>query len=121
MVYTSSYFNIPAINNYVKVSISVSKPKGLPYAVGHWRTVAPDWPTILKPYKKGSIDDAEYTRRYLRQLNDSKTKIVDWYRDLTARYKNVVLLCWCKKGNFCHRRLLAEWLEKQGFDKIEEL
>lgn len=117
MIYTSNYFN-PKTNNYRKISISVSTPKGYGYDF-LWKTVAPDWFELLKPYKEGIIDDEEYTRRYLIQLNGKKEQIIQEYKELLK--ENSVLLCWCKKGNFCHRRILARWLEEQGFDEIKEL
>lgn len=35
--------------------------------------------------------------------------------------KDVVLLCHEKEGDFCHRRLVAEWLEKELNIKVKEL
>lgn len=32
-----------------------------------------------------------------------------------------VLLCWEKSGAFCHRRLVAEWLEDAVGEKVQEL
>lgn len=85
--------------------------------------VAPDWKNLLGPHKNGLIDDNEYTRRYIALLDKNKTKILNQYRAIRKRFDgcNIVLLCWCKKGNFCHRRLLAEWLERNGKERIEEL
>ncbi len=34
--------------------------------------------------------------------------------DLQALGKDVVLLCFEKPGDFCHRHLIAEWLNKHG-------
>lgn len=120
MIYTSSYFNND-IKEMTKVRISVSQPKGIGYDTIPWLTVAPDWYTLLKPYKDGVIDDNEYTKRYLKQLEGNKQKIVSEYKTLLNRYGSFVMLCWCKKGNFCHRRLLAEWLKEQGFEEVKEL
>lgn len=119
MVYTSNYFN-KKIKDLVKVNISVSIPKGISVDE-RWKTVAPDWFTLLKPYKDGEIDDDEYTKRYLRQLEEKKFEVITEFRELTQKHDDIVLLCWCKKGNFCHRRILANWLEEQGFDEIPEL
>ncbi len=119
MIYTSNYFN-KNLSGKTVIRISVSAPKGITYT-DSWLTVAPDWNTLLKPYKDGAIDNREYTKRYLKQLNDNKTKVINEYRIIKNKYKDAVLVCWCKKGNFCHRRILANWLEEQGFDKIEEL
>jgi len=32
-----------------------------------------------------------------------------------------ILLCWEKSGDFCHRRLVAEWLEKELNVKVNEI
>lgn len=119
MIYTSNYFN-PITLGCTRVSISVSRPDGYK-SLPIWRTVAPDWDTILKPYKDGVIGDAEYTRRYLQQLNSHRDRIIVEARSYMNSPGDVVLLCWCRKGNFCHRRLLADWLKNNGFDEIKEL
>lgn len=111
MVFTSNFFN-PGIRDMVKVRISMSAPKGAKYDE-FWPDVAPGWFDLLKPYKDGVINDAEYTRKYLKILETNRTKILDNFRELLRKYpeRDIVLLCWCKKGNFCHRRLLAAWLK----------
>lgn len=106
----------------IKVRISLTKPKNS-QTDDTWLSVAPGWKDLLGPYKRGEIDDEEYTRRYMNQLERGKAKILREYRALTEKHhgRDIVLLCWCKKGNFCHRRLLAAWLKKQGFSEIKEL
>lgn len=120
MVFTSNYANRNINPGIVKIRISVSAPAGV-VTDDEWLSVAPNWYSLLKPYKDGVIDDTEYTRRYLKQLEYNKEKILAQYRNLLAKHKDFVLLCWCGKGKFCHRRLLADWLHKQGFDEIQEL
>lgn len=120
MVYTSNYSNRKIPRHFIKVRISVSVPPGVKPDT-EWMTVAPDYETLLRPYKEGLIGNAEYTRRYLAQLDRNRERIVEEFRRLTAAHGTVVLQCWCGKGRFCHRRLLAAWLRKQGFDEIPEL
>lgn len=31
-----------------------------------------------------------------------------------------IMLCYCKKGNFCHRNILREWINENGIE-CEEL
>ena len=58
----------------------------------------------------------EYTRLYrsnvLAKLNPQKV-----YEELDG----AVLLCWEKSGSFCHRRLVANWLEKSVGQPVPEL
>ena len=62
----------------------------------------------------GKFED--YTRAYqenvLRTLNPLKV-----YEELDG----AVLLCWEKAGSFCHRRLVADWLENAVGQSVPEL
>lgn len=64
----------------------------------------PKWP-FLKKYKEDGNKEA-YTKEYynliLNKLNPEKV-----YDDL----QDYVLLCYEKPGDFCHRRLVANWIE----------
>ncbi|QTO40593.1 DUF488 family protein [Desulfovibrio desulfuricans] len=64
---------------------------------------------ILSDYKKKSITWNDYERLYLDLLNS---------RDIISNfspneYMNACLLCSEPLPNFCHRRLLAEFLQKK--------
>ena len=64
--------------------------------------------------KQGRITRDEYIQRYREQLNKLDAKEV--YEIL----KDKVLLCWEKPGEFCHRRLVAKWIqEKLGIEVPE--
>ncbi|MFA4971901.1 MAG: hypothetical protein WC683_04760 [bacterium] len=67
-------------------------------------------------YRHGDIDQAEYTVRYLQQLAQLDAKQV--YRDLGD---GAIMLCWEKPGKFCHRRLAAEWLERELGIEVPEV
>ena len=119
MIYTSNYFN-KATEQYTRVRISASAPTGATYEET-WLTVAPDWRTLLKPYKEGQLTDDEYTGIYLAKLEAQKEIVINELQALLTKHKDIVLLCWCGKNKFCHRRLLADWLTKQGFGPIQEI
>lgn len=55
----------------------------------------------------------EYNRNVLKNLDPAKTLL-----ELGAK---AILLCWEKPGQDCHRRLVAEWLEKNLKIKVPEL
>ncbi len=57
----------------------------------------------------------EYTKQYTEQ-------ILSWLdpQKVYEELDDCVLLCWEKSGSFCHRRLVAEWLEKGTGNKVKE-
>lgn len=64
---------------------------------------------LLKDYKNGNITEEEYTRifnRYLSTLN-----VDNCYKT----FNNCVLVCYEKYG-FCHRHLIREWLNRNGYE-----
>jgi hypothetical protein len=56
---------------------------------------------------------AEYNRNILGKLDPAKV-----FADLG---QFAILLCWEKTGEDCHRRLVAEWLERSLNIKVPEL
>ncbi len=58
----------------------------------------------------------EYTRLYQSEIL-SKLDPLKVYEELDG----AVLLCWEKAGSFCHRRLVAEWIESATGEKVLEL
>lgn len=85
------------------VNIAMKPPQG--FAGPSYPALFPKW-SFLKKYKEDG-NEADYAREYhaqvLGKLDPQKV-----YDDL----KDATLLCWERSGEFCHRRLAAEWLEK---------
>ena len=81
---------------------------------------------LLQKHKSNSITNEEYTSVYHNQLlkleNDGYiTKFVKALSTLQEFKGDVVLLCYEKKGDFCHRHLLAEYLNNNHNTNIREL
>ena len=74
----------------------------------------PSWDMIVE-YKKNG-DKQAYTRAYYKQVLDKLNPDKVW-----ADLKDNTLLCWEKSGEFCHRRLVAAWLNEKLGEKIEEV
>lgn len=74
--------------------------------------VAPSWDIVLG-HKKGKYTDEQYTEQYLAMLDMSMHLYPDQWIALLRRRK-VVLVCFCGRECFCHRHILAMWLEKLG-------
>lgn len=103
MIYTSYFGNW---RNFPKdmeiVSIARVPPKG--FKGRTYDRLAPS-PQLLEQYKTKLIDSTFFTKvfnSYLATLN--KTDILNELGD------NVILCCYEKKGDFCHRNLVGSWL-----------
>ena len=119
MIYTSYYGNhrnFPKNSLYIQISTS-SPDRFIPSFF--IKAVFPDWNTMVKPYKEGLINEAEYTKRYRKKLDSNKGEILKTMKAFdSSRFKEraTIMLCYCKKGNFCHRNILREWLNENGID-----
>ncbi|MCC8107240.1 MAG: DUF488 domain-containing protein [Clostridiales bacterium] len=72
---------------------------------------------ILQGYKKGEISWEEYEPRYLSLLRDRGAE--ENFRRHYNSYSKVLLLCSEPGPERCHRRLLAEYLQKiYGYQTI---
>ena len=81
---------------------------------------------LLQKYKSNSITIVEYTSVYNNQLlkleNDGYiAKFVKALSTLQELHGDVVLLCYEKRSDFCHRHLLAEYLNNNHNTNIREL
>lgn len=58
-------------------------------------------------HKYKGMSDAAYIAGYKALLRQRWPQIVAWCRSLTAT-EDVTLLCYCREGEFCHRRIMAK-------------
>ena len=114
-IYTSYYSKAAKLNenDFVFIQISLSSPKWFPHNLVKFLSLAPTW-DLLNSYKDGEIKSEEqYDKKYYEILNslnkEEVIKKLNWIKEKTN--KNVVLLCWEKDKNECHRSLLANWLD----------
>ena len=112
------------MKKYVKADLV---PVSIAYLTPVWYTgetcfeLAPDR-KLLKGYKAGEISQEEYTKQYNAFL-----KTVNWGEAIEKLYtisdkhscKDLVLCCYEKPDDFCHRHLLAEYLTKHGMNVQE--
>lgn len=113
MIYTS-YFsnwrNFP--KNFKTVSISRFNQKWIKVDY-HETKLAPSADLLLK-YKNNEISEEEYDLIYLEELKKLNPN------EIAKEYDNSIFLCYEKKGEFCHRNILSNWLKENNI-KIEEL
>lgn len=66
---------------------------------------------ILDNYKKNVICWSEYEVEYKKLIK--RIKVSDIFKEKYEKYEKVLLLCSEPTPEYCHRRLLAEYLEKE--------
>ena len=115
MYYTSYYGNMNKIDRtkYVLASISFQKPDFCDKNVLDCSFLGP-WKDLLYGYKNGTISKKEYADQYLDNLKRLWPGLSNWF--LINAPKDIVFLCYEKPSEFCHRHLLAQFLEEQGFE-----
>jgi uncharacterized protein (DUF488 family) len=79
--------------------------------------LAPTW-SLVNGLKSGEISKEKYTSVYKNMLEFFDAEQLA--KDLESEGSDVVLLCFEKRGEFCHRHLVSEWLNKNNI-KCEEL
>jgi hypothetical protein len=95
------------------VRVSASAPKF--YNGMSFPQLYPPW-SIIKAVKNGDIDKAEYKRLYLQHISHIDPQFV--YDELPD---GAILLCYEKDSTYCHRRIIAEWLENELGITIDEI
>lgn len=137
MIYTSYYAMIKKFpSNVIPISIAGIAPKG--YKGLQYKKLAPKYSFFSK--WKENHDNEYYIKNYnelvLKDL-DPASVVADLYSMLPDPAKtflknesgdapwtnddcHIALVCYEKSGDFCHRHLVADWLNQAGYD-VKEL
>lgn len=94
------------------VSIAKSTPKWFQFTMD--MRLVPTW-GMIEGIKKGFLSTEDYEIVYREKV---LSPLDPWeiYRD----HENSVLLCWERIGEFCHRRIVAKWIEENTGHVVEE-
>jgi len=114
MLYTSYFSFVQKVPSEFLVAIAGGVPLG--FAGLHYRKLAPkkDW---WEQWYNEKLSDDWYTRKY----NETVLNNLDPVTILKEFGDNKILLCWEKPGKFCHRHLIADWLNKSTGVNVQEL
>lgn len=87
------------------VSVCIYPP--LDYPGEQFISLAPDRQTFFAK-KADEIDEKEYEKQYRERVLSKldANKVYDMF-------SNKVLLCWEPAGDFCHRRIIADWIKEE--------
>ena len=116
MLYTSYFANLKKIRNPDTVCVSIARNhppyfKGLCYKkIAPTQQILNDWHRFAD--KERFIRD--YKEQVLSRLNP-KDVVLDLIKLTSNRCDNIVLLCYEKPEDFCHRHLVAKWLTENHF------
>lgn len=113
MIYTSYFSQLNKLpNNFVVIAICSKVPQW--YTGLQYKKLAPKYDFFMK-WKQDHDND-----QYIRCFNDQVLKDLDptqVVKDLVnlAKSTNIVLVCYEKPNDFCHRHLVASWLSNSGY------
>ena len=117
-IYTTYFARTKDIpNDSLIISIALYPPHGASFLTYHNLTPTRD---ILRRYKENG-DISEYTRNYKKQVLGKLTQ--EGVYDSLEQFgngKNVYLVCYEGKNKFCHRHLVANWLNEANI-QCEEM
>ena len=69
---------------------------------------------LLRQYRNKEIDEYIFTMEYQQELRDrglTQEKVKDFFETLGGD-KDIILCCYEKTGEFCHRHVFADWMAK---------
>ena len=115
MIYTSYFDNLKNLPRYiVPISICGQAPdwyKGMQY-----KKLAPKYSFFME-WKKNQDNDY-----YIKHFNDEvldnlnpHSVMFDLYNRVNEEY-DICLICYERPDEFCHRHLVADWLNSAGYE-----
>lgn len=109
IIFTGNYDNCKIGNT---ISISGDKGKSVGYTGNSFTKLAPKW-SFGKIWHDniGKIDELENNRFYIREFYNKVLKDLDPEEVLLQIPNKSILLCFEDNNKFCHRHLVAFWLE----------
>lgn len=76
------------------------------------KAFAPTW-DMVNGYKQGLLSINVYTELYINLMRESFRRNKKYWLELLNR-EELVVCCYCRPGQFCHRYLFVEILKKLG-------
>lgn len=83
-----------------------------------YKVLAPKW-GFFNEWKNGSHkgDNDYYVEHFQKEVLDTldyNSVLIQLARRSNGKLDSVILLCYEKPGDFCHRHLVADWLTNNG-------
>ncbi|NLN49751.1 MAG: DUF488 family protein [Clostridiales bacterium] len=96
---------LPAGTRIIDITIKSSRPP--------WDIFAPTW-NMVNAYKAGELSEEGYTEQYINLMRKRYKENKNVFQQLIqmAMHESVALACYCTPGEFCHRHILKNILQK---------
>ena len=118
MIYTGYYAKLKKYQEAGLTPISIAGKAPNFYSGIQYKKFAPSW-DIFSKWKSGEIDNFQYTERFnqeiLGKLDKEEVKTF-----LNSFETDIILLCYEKSGDFCHRHIVANWIETELNEQVKE-
>ena len=110
MIYTSNYKNFN-LSKFKSISISMDKGKDAGYKGDCILSLAPKY-YFFRKYKdnRGIISDEENEMYYIREYYQQVLSCLD-PSEIYNMLDGMIMLCYENNTDFCHRHIVAAWLE----------
>lgn len=119
MIYTGYYARLNKYEEAGLVPISIAGKAPSFYHGIEYKKLAPKYEFFIR-WKRGEINNFEYVEQFnkfvLSTLNQNQ--VASELYELSGG-KDLILLCYEKQGDFCHRHQVADWLE-EAYIRVDE-
>lgn len=118
MIYTTYFAKLKKLpSNVIPISICVNPPKG--YKGLQYKKLAPKYSFFSK--WKETHDNNYYVKHFYEEVLNKLNPIEVLTEINNLLPKDIVkcdiaLVCYEKPQDFCHRHLVADWLNKNGYE-----
>lgn len=114
MIYTGYYARLKKYEEAGLTPISIAGKAPAFYEGLEYKKLAPKYDFFIK-WKNGEIDNFQYVILFNALVLDKlvQSKVIAELYEMSDG-NDIVLLCYEKPGDFCHRHQVADWLEAVG-------
>lgn len=90
------------------------------YSGFEYKKLAPKY-DFFKSWKDGLITNDEYVIEYKKTVLDclDVNRVVEELKSFYPDDQDITLVCYEKPSDFCHRHLVADWLNQNGYPTRE--
>ena len=108
-------------NSEIEGGVSITLvPSNSSDIIFEYKALAPNW-RLWDNFKKKKISEDKFIAEYHNMLKDLNPKHVLEHLNFLTGGIEPILMCKPAKTKFCHRHLVADWLEKETGLIIKEL
>ena len=118
MIYTSYFAKLKSLpDNVIPISICAKAPSW--YSGLQYKKLAPKYDFFMK--WKENHDNDYYVKCFKEQVLD-KLDALETVLEISEiagfhnRFNDICLMCYEKSTDFCHRHLVADWLNENGIE-----